>query len=253
MAHRPPPSRQFLDAATVDWIAAHRPVEAAPALVRPVRPEGTLPPPSWLMLPPESWFTVPDAADSIHGVRHCARVAALACVLAQHRNLHPIETAALCLAAAVHDCRRLDDRADPGHGGRAAMWLKEHQAVAGALAANVSGVKLPDEAVAAAVAAVHLHDVPYDAFTPAHYRLYRRAARLTDLLKAADCLDRYRLPSLRWWPDTSFLETQVPAGLHQVAFDLVVHSERARLDGATNFAALAHAINAVFGLRCKES
>jgi len=56
-----------------------------------------------------------------------------------------------------------------------------------------------------------------------------------------DCLDRYRLPLARWWPDPSHLRIVIPAWLHPVAFDLVVRSEQARLDGATNHGALIHA------------
>ncbi|MER6171831.1 hypothetical protein, partial [Streptosporangium sp. NPDC001681] len=63
-----------------------------------------------------------------------------------------------------------------------------------------------------------------------------------DLLKAADCLDRYRLPLTHWWPDPSYLRITVPSWLHAVAFDLVVRSEQARFDGATHHDALTHAL-----------
>ncbi|MGW2199115.1 hypothetical protein ACWCSH_43130, partial [Streptosporangium sp. NPDC001682] len=70
-----------------------------------------------------------------------------------------------------------------------------------------------------------------------------QTARLpVDLLKAADCLDRYRLPLTHWWPDPSYLRITVPSWLHAVAFDLVVRSEQARFDGATHHDALTHAL-----------
>lgn len=91
----------------------------------------------------------------------------------------------------------------------------------------------------AASTAISLHDIPYSAFSGVQRHAYRHAARLTDLLKAADCLDRYRLPLTRWWPHTSMLH--VPDWIHGVAFDLMLHSEQARLDGASHCDALTHA------------
>ena len=174
--------------------------------------------------------------DSIHGIRHNARVSLLAGLLAQEYGLDRDHTAALCAAAAIHDCRRRDDREDHGHGWRAAAWFTENPA-----AVSLLGRQLPPNLSAQATSAIGLHDVPYSAFTPEQNHDYQRAPHLTDLLKAADCLDRYRLPLTRWWPDPSQLRILIPAWLHPVAFDLVIRSEQARLDGATNHGALIHA------------
>ncbi|MGV9601305.1 hypothetical protein ACWDR1_32060 [Streptosporangium sandarakinum] len=188
-------------------------------------------------MPKTAWFADARCADSIHGISHNARVCLLASLLAQQHHLEPDQTAALCLAAAVHDCRRRDDRADPGHGQRAAVWLsRRHQAVATAF-----DLHLTPELIAAACTAISLHNLAYPAFSPAQQQAYQRAAALADLLKAADCLDRYRLPLPRWWPDVSRLRVAVPTWLHQVAFDLMLRSEQARLDGASHHDALTHA------------
>lgn len=223
------PPHQVMDQPTLTWIAEHRPTAAARTIVVTDQPV--------MLVPDDTWFAAGQAADSIHGVRHNARVCLLADLLAQHHHLDPDQAVVLRLAAAVHDCRRHNDRTDPGHGRRAAVWLsRHHQAVAAAF-----GLDLPSGSVAAASTAVSLHDVPYPAFSRAQRDAYRHAARLTDLLKAADCLDRYRLPLPRWWPDTSRLRVQVPDWLHGVAFDLMLHSEQARLDGASHHDALIHA------------
>ncbi len=223
------PPHQVMDQPTLTWIAEHRPAAAARTIVVADQPV--------MLVPDDAWFATGQAADSLHGVRHNARVCLLADLLAQHHHLDPDQTVTLRLAAAVHDCRRRDDRADPGHGQRAAVWLsRHHQAVTAAF-----GLDLALESVAAASTAISLHDVPYPAFSRAQRHAYQHAARLTDLLKAADCLDRYRLPLPRWWPDTSLLRVQVPAWLHGVAFDLMLHSEQARLDGASHHDALTHA------------
>ncbi|PYC70043.1 hypothetical protein C7C46_27715, partial [Streptomyces tateyamensis] len=170
-------------------------------------------------------------------LRHNARVSLLAGLLAQEYGLDRDHSAALCAAAAVHDCRRRDDRDDPGHGQRAAAWFSRNQQAV----TTMLGRELPPDLSQQAASAIGLHDVPYAGFTPQQNRAYQRAPHLIDLLKAADCLDRYRLPLTRWWPDPSHLRVVIPAWLHPVAFDLVVRSEQARLDGATNHGALIHA------------
>ncbi|MEU4296662.1 hypothetical protein [Kitasatospora aureofaciens] len=223
------PDHQVMDQPTLDWIAGMRPeVSAAPP---------TLPHPPLMLVPNVTWFAEPRCADSIHGVRHNARVSLLASILAQEYGLDRDHRAALCAAAAVHDCRRRNDRDDPGHGWRAAAWFTRNQdAVTGLI-----GRELPLNVLVQAATAVSLHDVPYERFTVQQNRVYQRAPHLIDLLKAADCLDRYRLPLTRWWPDPSHLRLVPPAWLHAVAHALVVRSEQARFDGASNHGALIHA------------
>ncbi|MGR6924204.1 hypothetical protein ACU635_58925 [[Actinomadura] parvosata] len=223
------PPHQAMDQPTLTWIAENRPAETTRTMAVP-----DLPIP---LLPDVAWFAREQAADGIHGVRHNARVCVLAGLLAQLHHLEPEQSAALCLAAAVHDCRRHNDRADLGHGRRAAAWLSRHHPDVTA----TFGLTLPVEVMAAASTAISLHDVPYPDFSSTQASAYRRAESQTDLLKAADCLDRYRLPLPRWWPDTSRLRVTVPAWLHGVAVDLMLHSEQARLDGASHRDALTHA------------
>ncbi|MDY0814000.1 hypothetical protein [Kitasatospora purpeofusca] len=191
-----------------------------------------------MLVPADTWFAQPRLVDSIHGIRHSARVSLLAGLLAQEYGLDPDHTAALCTAAAVHDCRRRDDRDDPGHGRRAALWFTRNQQAV----TTMLGRELPPPGLSQQAAiAIGLHDVPYPDFTSQQDLAYQRAPHLIDLLKAADCLDRYRLPLTRWWPDPSHLRIAIPAWLHPVAFHLVVRSEQARLNGATNHGALIHA------------
>ncbi|WP_307620417.1 hypothetical protein [Streptomyces sp. V3I7] len=218
-----------MDQTTLDWITANRPSF-------PDRPS-QLPHAPLLLIPPTEWFFDARIADSIHGVLHGARVSMLASLLAGEYDLSRKETAVLCAAAAMHDCRRRHDRDDVGHGRRAARWFaRYHQTVS-----CFFDFQLPVGLIAPAATAVALHDVPYDAFSAEQTHAYAQARQFTDLLKAADCLDRYRLPRDRWWPDTTRLRIRVPAWLPQVAFDLVTASEQHRLDGASPDDALAHA------------
>ncbi len=228
------PAHQAMDRPTLEWIKEHEPFNAAAASL--------LAAPPVLLIPDEAWFITPRQADGNHGTLHGARVCLLAGLLADRYGMGKVKTAALMLAAAVHDCRRLNDQADPGHGSRAASWmLHHHKTLTGRFGRVLSMVD-----IRAASAAVRLHETDYEAFSAGQLRAYRSAEQLTDLLKAADCLDRYRLPSRRWWPDTSRLRVDVPGWMHRAAFDLVVSSEQARLDGAMAAEAIRQACRSTF-------
>ncbi|MFE9832523.1 hypothetical protein ACFYPK_28330 [Streptomyces halstedii] len=224
------PDHQRMDAATLDWIAENPP----PAADLPQLAADDIP----VLVPDPAWFTRPEQAEGLHGISHCARTSVLAFLLARVHDIDGPHTAALCTAAALHDCRRHDDRTDPEHGRRGADWFTEHaEDVLAVLGQNIPAA-LREEA-ATAIAA---HNLPYDAFSPAQHTAYQRAPHLTDLLKAADCLDRYRLPLKRWWPDLTHLRVTVPDWLLPFAHGMVIHSERARLHGAGQRDALTHAV-----------
>ncbi|MFF9670211.1 hypothetical protein ACF1GS_00680 [Streptomyces eurythermus] len=226
-ARRQLPHHQFMDHATVRWIEANRPNLPGPPAYRLRAASQQLLHRSAI---PVSWMAEPALADSLHGIRHAIRTAALAALLAEATSLSEEDTTTLIVAAAVHDCRRLHDKNDPGHGARAALWLTD----------NADGVwehfhltATPRHIVAASTA-VRLHDVPYAAFTGDDRMDHCRAEAITDLLKAADALDRYRQPKLSWWPDGALVRTAAFNALRAVAFELVVVSERAHLAGLDN-------------------
>ncbi|MEN3541157.1 hypothetical protein AAH991_39010 [Microbispora sp. ZYX-F-249] len=229
------PDHQVMDQDTLSWIIANRPTAGAAPDALPYEP--------LLLTPDPAWFRHPRQANSIHGIGHNARVAVLASLLGQEHRLDREELTALCVAAAVHDCRRRDDRADPGHGKRAARWLSRH----GGAVTAAFGLVLPPRQLTSACAAIRLHDVPREGRTGADRRAYRLAPMLAELLLAADAMDRYRLPALRWWPDPAYLRVTIPEWLPAVAFDLMAVSEQARLDGATHHQALAHALQTLTG------
>ncbi|GAA3386408.1 hypothetical protein [Streptomyces racemochromogenes] len=230
------PDHQLMDAATLDWITSHPPQTAADR--PPIQPNEIL-----LLLPDEAWFTNPRQAEGLHGIRHGARACVLAYLLATAYGLDRERTTALCVAAAVHDCRRLDDRSDPGHGRRGADWLTAHADLV--LTALGCAAQVPPGLRGEAARAIAAHNLPYDSFPPGLNAGYLKAPHLVDLLKAADCMDRYRLPLHRWWPDTGQLRVPVPRWLPAFAHGLVVRSERAHLDGASHHQALTHALGAL--------
>ncbi|MFI9325061.1 hypothetical protein ACIGXI_35515 [Kitasatospora aureofaciens] len=223
------PDHQMMDRPTLAWIAGQRP--GGPG----ARPR--LPHPATVLVPDRSWFARTETATSIHGVLHGARVAVLVQLLAVGHRLAPGRALALATAAACHDCRRLNDRSDPGHGRRAADWLTQHPAN---LHTAFGHAPSPE-----AITAIALHDIPHHAFTPEQQAAYRRHRLAVDLLKAADALDRYRLPATCWWPALHQVRLQVPAWAPVLAHDLVVLTEQARLDGATDTHAVHLALRAL--------
>ncbi|MFC4035866.1 hypothetical protein ACFO3J_31005 [Streptomyces polygonati] len=238
------PQHQYIDRATVSWITANRPDV----------PDGTTPrlrPAAERLLLasaiPADWWAEAGTEDSLHGVRHGMRTAALAALLAalpaedagpEGTGLDEDATADLVLAAAVHDCRRRHDKDDRGHGARAASWLSAN---ADRVWGHFQLTATPPRVERAAIA-VRLHDVPYADFGPDDRTDHARAEKLCDLLKAADALDRYRLPNLSWWPDGTRIRAAAFDRLRAIAFDLVVASETARLAGLDSAAAVHEAL-----------
>lgn len=218
------PHHQFTDHATVRWIEENRPhlVDGAPSKIRDT---------SRRLLTraaiPAAWLAEPRLRDSLHGVRHAMRTAALAALLAETCGLEEPDTATLIIAAAVHDCRRLHDKDDRGHGERAGRWLATN---AEAVWEHFQ-VETTEPAVTQAATSVRLHDVPYSDFTTDDEADYSRAQKISDLVKAADALDRYRLPKLSWWPDSRHVRAKAFDQLQAAAFDLVLWSETGHLAG----------------------
>lgn len=234
-ARRQLPLHQHMDHATIAWISDNRP-DLSPASAPVLRwqskellAHGGL---------PTRWWADPRLYTSLHGVRHAMRTAAFAAVFAEANGLDDDDTATTIVAAAVHDCQRRNDKDDHGHGARAAIWL----------AANADtvwghfGLTATPRRIVRAATAVRLHDVPYEAFTTDDRTDHARAERITDVVKAADALDRYRLPKLKWWPNAQYVREPAFDQLRGVAFDLVLASELAYLAGASGTAAVRYAL-----------
>lgn len=229
------PHHQYTDSATVEWIKAHRPDF-------PEAPQPRLGTSSQRLLGhaaiPTVWLAEPRLWHSLHGVRHAIRTATLGAMLAEASGMGEDDTAVLILAASVHDCRRLHDKDDPGHGHRAATWLTENtNAVWGHF-----GLRANPQTVEQAATAVRLHETPYTAFTADDRVDHAQAEHISNLLKAADALDRYRLPKLNWWPDSAHIRAPAFDELRATAFDLVVRSETAHLAGADSVEAVLEAV-----------
>jgi hypothetical protein len=232
------PHHQYVDHATLRWIEANKP-QSLPegstprlrACVRRLLGRTALPP---------GWMAEPKNFDSLHGVRHAMRTAALAALLAESVALDDDDTATLILAASVHDCRRHHDKRDKGHGLRAALWLTENADTV----CRHFRLAPTSQRIDRAATAVRLHDVPNSSFGLTDRRDAHRIEPLCELLKAADALDRYRLPKLSWWPDSQHVDVDAFEELRAVAFDLVIRSEGAHLAGVDSASAVFEALSA---------
>lgn len=224
-----------MDHATIVWISDNRPdLPPAPKPVLSPQPKELLAHGGL----PTQWWADPRLYTSLHGVRHAMRTAALAAVLAEANGLDDTDTVTAVIAAAVHDCQRRHDKDDRGHGNRAAIWL----AANGDAVWGHFGLTATPRRIVQAATAVRLHDVPYEAFTADDQADHARTERITDVVKAADALDRYRLPKLKWWPDARYMREPAFDQMRSLAFDLVLVSERAYLAGASGTAAVRYAL-----------
>lgn len=213
------PLFQFMDSETCDWIEEHnprfdysgRPTGIPKSLIRNMR------------LSPE-WFQESRTSHSIHGIRHLCRCGWYSLYLGQLLRFDLNMTKNLVIAAMLHDIRRENDKDDPGHADRAAAWFRSNVESVQSFAQG----ELNSNDVNAIAIAIELHEIPYHQFSITVQQKYARAALLTDGLKAADALDRYRLPKLKWWLDDSHLKMRLPNWLKQTAFDLVLQTERNR-------------------------
>ncbi len=150
------------------------------------------------LMPKPEWYLNSEIISSIHGIAHTLRVMVYAVLLT--RNLtNDSDREALLIACSVHDTQRMNDKGDEGHEDRVITWLSEHFAQHPLL--NQVVLILKD------------------------------ASPLSKYLRAADALDRFRLPKVKWWIDDSYLEIKPEAKMKQFSFNLVVTSEQLRLSG----------------------
>jgi hypothetical protein len=228
------PPHQYMDPETVTWIAANRPdfaidqVWDVPRLKLPLAQ----------LAIPASWHLTPATVDSIHGTRHLMRTAAHAALLASQQGLDRETCLAAAVGGAIHDCRRQHDQNDRGHGARAAEWFREHTG----MVLDHFGLRRADLDVDQLVAAVELHDVPYEQFDDRQKQQYAAGSDLVDVLKTADALDRYRLPKLKWWLRDEYLRLPPPIWLKALAYRLVLRSEASHLFGVPSDHSVATAL-----------
>jgi hypothetical protein len=196
----------------------------------------------FLNLPvPEEWFLEKRIIDSLHGLRHLRRTAHYGLCLAAELNLGLDQTKLVAIAALLHDIHRQDDKGDPGHAARSAQWfLASIQHITQTWKMDID----PEEAGSIAVA-ISLHETAYEHFSASQNSLYSKHKLLVDVIKTADALDRYRLPKLTWWIDDRYLRIVPSGSLKQLAYEIVLASEKNFLQGQTSFESVSRGIETV--------
>ncbi|MFX1340696.1 MAG: hypothetical protein ACFFDK_18945 [Promethearchaeota archaeon] len=229
------PLHQFMDLETVNWIKENRPsfnISTPPLKMKP----------DYLLeikkyIPDPTWFIITKKKDSIHGMRHILRVMFHSfhlVLVSGSKSSHFFKNS--LVASSLHDLRRKNDLMDLYHGKRAARWFKKNIS----LIENQFEIHLTEDDVKAIYYSMSFHDVSYESI--ARNMKYEQYKDLTDILKTADALDRYRLPSIRLWFKDKYVSVIPSDYLKFIAFQLVIDSETKFLNGLTNVDSVLRAI-----------
>ncbi|MBA7715237.1 hypothetical protein ES703_124278 [subsurface metagenome] len=237
------PLHQFMDLETVNWIKENRPsfnnVNSPEFNLKNKIDKYVLEIKKYI--PSPTWFLVSKKKDSIHGMRHIIRVIFHSLHLS---SLNEGKSSRLftnsLVASSLHDLRRKNDLMDMYHGKRAARWFKKNTS----LIENQYEIHLSQKDIKEIYYSISFHDLPYDQIVKSiNYEKYKD---LTDILKTADALDRYRLPSIRLWFKDKYVFFIPPDYLKCLAYQIVITSETNFLNGLTNVNSVLAAIEDFF-------
>lgn len=169
------------------------------------------------------------ASRSIHGYLHAYRTSFLSALLARINGW--VDVSPFLYSGLFHDIARSNDQADHGHGKKSAERLLEFKSSF----PNIKEIDLLDA----------LYAIEHHESVAGEYKV------LTDTLKylkAADALDRFRLPKLKWWPNKAIMEYLPPEYVFTIAYRLVVYSEQYLLiDGLSPRQSFNRAIDKILG------
>lgn len=181
------------------------------------------------------WFFSRDHVYSIHGISHSLRVMVNALLLC--KCLHISNPLPHVVAASIHDTQRKNDNADPEHGNRSAAWFKvNHRSLPSNELLSISDRQM-------IVASVTNHSKNYSDIPFSDLDAYKVAI---DILKAADALDRFRMPKEKWWPRIDFIKLQAAHDLIPYAKELTIASERKILSDEDPYRAVFESAEEIF-------
>lgn len=166
----------------------------------------------------DDFYSSKQTSGCIHGKNHAMRVAINILLLYfESRPKKEIAINDLIYSALFHDCSRINDSKDVGHGERSSGLLKS-RAVAGEI--EIKDLK-------SVLSSIYFHDLNYEMIEGNPN--YTQSKTLCDLLKTADSLDRYRFPRNDWWIDDKCLKIIPSDTLKNFAFNLSINSEQEKL------------------------
>lgn len=209
------PKLQLMDLETVERIKPH--VRLKPQTIHDVFPDYKVISQDEIIkfIPAQPYFAKTNHFHSIHGISHIVRVMVNSLVLCQLIQLPSKE---VLIAAAMHDIRRLDDKSDKDHGKRSANWFKR----------NYRSIPFAKDLKSSEIKTVKMiiscHDAPLESISSSCEN-----KDLINILRAADALDRYRLPKIKWWPKPSYIFIKEARKLFNLSKIFVYQSEIACL------------------------
>jgi len=151
---------------------------------------------------------------SIHGLSHILRVMINTILICKLENIKYCQP--YLFAASIHDIRRRDDRSDRGHGERAWIWLQK----------NIDAFNYPflrsAEVLEIIKAALIYHEIDYPDIPR---KISDQCRKAIDIIKAADALDRYRMPKEKWWPNPKLIKLKKAHSLISACEKFTIESE----------------------------
>jgi HD superfamily phosphodiesterase len=224
------PVHQFMDRETLDWIkdtGLTKGLLISPHIVLSKTIINFLS----FSHPKKDFFIDDEMYTGIHGFRHCARVALLCGVVSQEVKITDSTLIlAAMIAGSLHDCQRVNDNADEGHGLRSAVWFRENVSMINThynIKLTLSEIELID-------AAIRFHET--DQHT-VEANVNPEYWQIINIIKTADALDRYRQPKEKWWIDEDYLRIKPSKALKEVAFNLMFKLEDYHLKTNDNLVA----------------
>ncbi|OGM21568.1 hypothetical protein A2714_05030 [Candidatus Woesebacteria bacterium RIFCSPHIGHO2_01_FULL_38_9] len=232
------PLHQYMDKETLVWIKENNPFKDTSDTLNGYHKvfDHTINERIINYIPKKEWFLSPHA-DTIHGYRHILRVTIHSLNLGS--SFGDEVQAVAGIAAMVHDLRRKDDKGDQEHGKRAAIWFRNH---VGEIE-QCCGITLSEQYIQDIYYTILYHEIPYEICEKSDN--YKKHKTSVDILKAADALDRYRLPKLKWWIQDSLLRSKTSKKLKRFAFNLVATSEDSYLSGLDSISSVLNSLTAL--------
>lgn len=198
LLQKPYPEMQMLDRESINWLTYNCRPEEVPIkeVIADYKP---------ILLTPYKHYLKHHASqrfNTIHGIRHQLRTMLYVWILSQYLNINDDENIKpLLIATFFHDIMRQDDNKDELHGINSANWIGRHF------------VELPESVLDA----VKCHNEEGTG---------EQKDILCSILKAADALDRYRLPKANWWPDQNRMPIKCPDKIINFCKYLTIETER---------------------------
>lgn len=176
------------------------------------------------------FYVNPLVCECIHGRNHAIRVA-IYCLVLNEIHQYGINPDVLIYMGLFHDCSRVDDNKDEGHGERSAQILKTYL---------LNGLRVNNHD--RILYSISVHEKNYPQIEQDNE--YKSSEVYVNILKTADALDRYRFPRDDWWIDNKFLKLYPDDLSKKIAVDLVLRSENQTLsDGYCNFDSIIKSLN----------